>query len=600
MNTSNKSSADHTILDARYRWDLESLFVDINPWFAEGNEILSCAERFSGYAGTLGRSGDHLLSVLKELCGLYERLSRFNEYAYLRHHADFTDPEAAALMQRAGSVSAEVRTATSFLSPEILSIGWQKIEEMTENTEGLSLFRQYLGEIERNRPHTQSPEVESAISQLSELGSAASRIRDAIHDADMRFDPITHGSEVREVSHGSIHELLQHPDRAVRRAAYVSYTDGYLRNRHSFGATINWQASSSLAFARARRFQSVFESALFKDPLPPAVFHTAVRACRAHYPLFRRYFKARARILKVDTLSEFDLFAPLSKNPPSIPYEQGVTLVLESLAPLGEEYVRIAERGIRKERWVDVFPAPGKASNAFSAGAYGSRPFFLLNYAPTMPEVGTLAHELGHSVHTYLTNCTQPFCYSSYGMTVAETASNLNQVLLRERVLRDANRDTSLAVLDEAFYFAHRYLFVMPTLSRVEHVMHSLYSRGRTLSGADISKATVSAFGRAYGDAVQYEDERLGIKWAEFCHLYVPYYTFQYSVGISAAMAIGRRIIAGDRNVRDRYLEFLSLGSSRSPVDLFKVVGIDITSPTTYEDAFRVVEGYVERLEVLV
>ena len=272
-------------------------------------------------------------------------------------------------------------------------------------------------------------------------------------------------------------------------------------------------------------------------------------------------------------------------------------MVLASLAPLGDEYVSIARKGLTEERWVHVFPAPGKYSNAFSSGSYLTRPFFLLNYTPTMPEVGTLAHELGHSMHSLFTNRAQPSRYAGYAMTVAETASNLNQVLLRAHVLKSADREMSLAVLDEAFYYAHRYLFMMPLLSRVEHTVHSIYSRGGAVGVSDIRKATVTAFGSAYDGAVSFDPERLGMKWGAFCHFYAPYYFFQYAIGISAAMAIGQRILNGEPGIREKYMSFLSAGGSKSPRELFRIVDIDITSPDLYRTSFSVVEGYVRDLE---
>jgi oligoendopeptidase F len=503
------------------------------------------------------------------------------------------------MQQQVDTLASKVGRALSFVEPELMTIGYPALQSMMDRFEPLRTFQYYFAEIERSRVHILPPEQEALLMQLSVLGRAPEAIRDAVHDGDMRFDPIQVAGETRQVNHGVIEELLQHPDRAVRRDAYMSYTDGYLRNPKALTATLTWQATTSLAFARARKHRSTFERALFKDALPKRVYRTALSACREHQPLFQRYFRARAKILGVSKIREYDIHAPLSTTSPQIPYEQGVSLVLDALAPLGEEYVTIARRGLTSERWVHVFPSPGKYSNAFSSGAYGTAPFFLLNYAPTMPEVGTLAHELGHSMHSYLTNRTQPYRYSSYAMTVAETASNLNQVLMRAYVLKHADRDTTLAVLDEAFFFAHRYLFMMPVLSRVEHALHSIYARGGALGASNICKATVTAFASAYGDSVEFEPERLGMKWGHFCHFFMPYYLFQYSIGISAAMAIGKRILEGDQETTQRYLQFLHAGASRSPIDIFKIVGIDITSPQPYRDAFSVVEGYVEQLERL-
>ncbi len=585
--------------DPRYTWDLASIFPDVASWRRECEEVLAESIRLSALNGTLGASGEHLYKALRELDSLDERLERVGVYASLLHSQDSRNDEANKMTQQVDALSSEVSSALAFVDPELLALGWSRISALLDEHAPLSLYRHYLEEVERGRPHVLSQEQEALLSALSPLTSISETIRDAAHDGDMKFRPIKVGGDVVEPTHGTIESLLQHPYRAMREEAYRSYTDSYQERVRTFGATLSSQVTTALVLSRARNFSSAFDEALFADNFSAAVYHAAMRSCREHQPLFHRYFRAKAKILGIEKLAEHDIFATLAPKAPEVPYDKGVELVLASLAPLGEEYVSIARRGLTTERWADVYPAPGKYSNAFSSGAFGTRPFLLLNYAPSMTEVGTLAHELGHSMHSLFTHRSQPSRYSSYAMTVAETASNLNQVLLRAHVLKTADRDTSLAVLDEAFYFAHRYLFMMPTLSRVEHTMHSLYARGGAMGESDICKATVTAFTAAYGDSVSFEPERLGVKWAKFCHFYQPYYFFQYAVGISAAMSIGKRILDGERGIRDRYLEFLSAGDSKSPVELFKIVGIDITARDVYRDAFKVVEGYVELLERL-
>ncbi len=585
--------------DERYIWDLASLFPDTTKWRHEFDAVASETKRIVSLKGTLGESPQHLYEALNRIDDLEARLSRVVVYAQLLHASNTRDDVASGMRQQVDTLSSMVGSAVSFVEPELMEIGYSDLQSMMERFEPLRLFGFYFSEIERRRAHILSSEQESLLGQLSVLGRTPEAIRDAIHDGDMRFEPIVVAGQKREVSHGDIDELFQHPERHARRDAYYSYTDAYLRNRKALTATLTWQATTSLAFSKARKYRSTCDRALFKDALPYSVYRAAISACRAHQPLFQRYFRARAQVLGLSKISEYDIHAPLSAAAPEIPYDKAVSLVLEALSPLGSEYVEIARRGLTTSRWAHVFPSPGKYSNAFSSGGYETEQFLLLNYAPAMPEVGTLAHELGHSMHSFYTNRAQPFRYYSYAMTVAETASNLNQVLLRAHVLKTADRETTLAVLDEAFFYAHRYLFMMPVLSRIEHAVHSIYARGGALGASDICKATVTAFAPAYGDSVEYDPERLGMKWGQFCHFFAPYYMFQYSIGICAAMAIGNRILAGDTETTSRYLEFLSAGASKPPIDIFKIVGIDITSREPYREAFQVVEGYIEQLERL-
>ena len=582
-----------------HTWDLASIFPDRHAWSAEVQAVREEAERFAACKGTLGRSAEGLYHALRSLDALVERFGKVRVYASLLFAADTRDDEATRMTQQVDALSANVSVWISFVEPELLSLGWATLERMCKEYPPLGVYRRYLSELERRRRHMLSPDQEALLSELSVLQRLPESIRNAAHDGDLRFAPIQVGEEQRDLTHGTIEDCLQSCDPNTREVAYRSYTDGYISSARTLAATLTSEITTSLVFSKVRRYSSTFERALFVDDLTPAIYHSAVRSCREHQHLFRRYFKAKANILGLSQLGEHDIFAKLSPNAPEIPYAQGVDLVLDSLAPLGEEYVSIARRGLTEERWVDVFPSSGKYSNAFSSGTYLTRPFFLLNYTPTMPEVGTLAHELGHSMHSLFTNRAQPSRYAEYAMSVAETASNLNQVLLRAHVLKSADREMSLAVLDEAFFYAHRYLFMMPVLSRIEHTLHSIYVRGGAVGASDIRKATVTAFEAAYDGAISFDPERLGMKWGAFCHFYAPYYFFQYAIGISAAMTIGQRILNGEPGIREKYLRFLSAGSSRSPRELFEMVDIDITSRTMYGTAFTVVERYVSELERL-
>ena len=584
----------------RYTWDLSTIFSDERAWHGAIAEARECAKALEGFRGRILSDEKALLSFLQGYEALSILRQRIQTFAYLTHARDMSGDVANSMSQISHALQAELSTQLSFVEPEILGAPSGRVEQLIAMSTELERYRFHLSEIERYRPHTRSPAEEAVISQLSLMSRAPESIRDAIHDSDMRFRKVQGPHGLAEPNHGTIDEYLQSPDRTVRREAFESYTDAYMERAHSFTSTLTWEARAGIQGARLRHYPSTFAQRLFFDALPSAVYDAAMSTCYEHYPLFHRYFRAKAKILGLPRLAEHDIFAPLSPSAPPVPYDTAVSLVLRSLEPLGAEYVGVARKGLEVDRWADVHPRPGKFSNAFSSGCYDSHPFFLLNYAPTMPEVGTMTHELGHSMHSYFTNRAQSVLYSSYAMTVAETASNLNQVLLRAHVLKDASRDTALAVLDEAFYFAHRYLFMMPTLSRVERLLHGRYARGKTMSASQLKAATVTAFTRAYGDAVEFDPARLGMKWAQFTHLYSPFYMFQYAVGISAAMAVGARITAGDTGLRDRYLTFLSLGASKPPTEIFQVIGIDIASPDTYRRAFEVVEGYVERLEGLV
>jgi oligoendopeptidase F len=584
-------------IESNDTWDLRSIFSGNESWDRESSAIATALAHIGSYEGRLLESAETLHKCLVEVDLLLERTGRVHAYAYLHYYGDTTNETARALLDRAEQLSADLDAVSGFLEPELLAADPTQLRSVCEGYAALKEYTFYFSELERARAHTLSAAEEKLIGALSPLLSQPEGFRTALNDTDLKFAPVTVGGERVEVTHGTVDSLLGNRDRSVRRAVYESYTGGYLEFPASFTQAITGQAKASLAFAKVRNFESTLHEAIFGEAIPENTFSSVLKICQEQRPLFQRYFRARAKILGLEKIAEYDLLAPLSTNPPQIPYEKAIDLVLASLAPLGNKYLEVATRGLTVERWADVYPKEGKYSNAFSGGAYGTRPFLLLNYAPTMQEVGTLAHELGHSMHTFIANAQQPFRYASYSSIVAETASNLNQVLLRAHVLQNADRDTALAVLDEAFFFAHRYLFLMPTLSEVEHKLHSTYAEGGAMSATELSAETVKAFSAAYGDAVDFDPDRLGTKWAHFCHFYMPYYLIQYAIGISASMAIGQRILDGEPGITDKYLAFLGAGGSMHTADIFKIVDIDITAPETYRGAFNVVEGYVGLLE---
>jgi oligoendopeptidase F len=593
----NKDTAQS--IDSQDTWDLTSIFALEKDWEKEFESLKSEMSHITIFKNRLAESPQSLLDCLTKNNQLNERCNKLYTYVSLKYYQDTRSGHAKVMLDRATMLSSQRASESAFIRPEILSIGTDRLASMMQDLPALQSYSFYFHEIKRHSQHTRSPEVEELISNLHSLSDFPESVFISLNNGDLRFSPIQGTKEQIEISHGSFDETLHHTNRDIRRAAYNSYTDAYLAHSQTFADALTGKANVSHKFAKARRYDSTLTQVLSNEDISKDVFDRVLQVCHEHRPLFQRYFRARAAILKITKVAEYDFLAPLCNNSPSFPYEQGKSLVLDALLPLGKEYVDRATHGLTVERWADVYPAPGKYSNAFSSGTYGTRPFLLINYSPNMTEVGTLAHELGHSMHSLITNRSQPIYYSNYSMMVAETASNLNQVLLRDHILKSCDREIALSVLEEAFYFAHRYLFLFPTLSQIEHSLHSAYAAGCALGASDLSKETVATFSAAYGDAVDFEEARLGTKWSQFGHFYVPFYFFQYAVGISSAMAIGKRIIDKEPGIQEKYLKFLSAGASLPTTEIFKLVDIDITSAEPYREAFKVVEGYLERLEEL-
>jgi oligoendopeptidase F len=330
------------------------------------------------------------------------------------------------------------------------------------------------------------------------------------------------------------------------------------------------------------------------------VFDSLLVAFEKHLPTWHRYWRVRAELLGVGSLQPYDLWAPLSADAPQLEYEQCVEWICESLAPLGGEYVATVRRACLDERWVDVYPSLGKMGGAFSAGAPGTRPFIVMSFDGSAVSLGTLAHELGHSMHSYLAWETQPQISTRYSLFVAEVASNFHQALLRAYLL-DAidDRDLQLAVLDEAMANFHRYFFVMPTLARFEREVHERVEQGEGLTAELLEERMADLFAEAYGPDLDVDRERVGITWAQFSHLYEPFYIYQYATGISGAHALSGGVLAGDAGAAERYRDFLRAGGSGYPLDVLRQAGVDLTSPEPVEETFAVLASLVDRLETL-
>jgi oligoendopeptidase F len=420
--------------------------------------------------------------------------------------------------------------------------------------------------------------------------------------ADMQFRPGRNaGGGPVEVAQGSIDDILAGPDREARRTAWQSYTDEFLAHKHTLANNLATSISQNVFQMRARRHPTTLEASLFSNNIPLEVFHNLIATFKKNLPTWHRYWRIRRKALGVETLHPYDIWAPLTKARPHVPYETAVAWICDGMAPLGSEYVETVRRGCLEQRWVDKYPNQGKFSGAFSSGVQGTHPFIVMTYTDDIFSLSTLAHELGHSMHSYYSWRTQPYVYSGYSLFVAEVASNFNQAMVRAHLLRNnPQRDFQISVIEEAMNNIHRYFFIMPTLARFELECHERVERGQGLNAEGMIGLMADLFAEAYGGEVNVDRERVGITWAMFSHLYADYYVYQYATGISGAMALSKRILAGEPGAAEAYIEFLRTGSSLYPLDALRRAGVDLSTPAPVETAFGVLAGLVDQLESLV
>ncbi|MCI2430207.1 oligoendopeptidase F [Candidatus Acetothermia bacterium] len=586
-------------IPAQYIWDTQSVFPSDEAWETEIKRVSEQLPALEKFKGRLGEGPQALRQWFETVEKIFRSVGKIFVYASMFHHVDTTDQAAAAKYDRARGLLAKTAAAMAFAEPEMLSVGLEKLRRWAKEDPHLTIYQHYFDELERRQKHIRSAEVEELLKQLSDPFRTAAATHGVLSDAELVFKPARSSQrEEFEISQGTIGSLLSHADREVRRTAWENYGDAYLSFKNTMANCIAAGVKQNVFMARARRYASALEAALTSNFIPIEVFHSLIATYRKHIPTWHRYWKMRKRALGYDKLYVYDTRASLTQKQFKIPYTQTVDWICEGMRPLGEDYVKTMRKGLLDERWVDVYPNKGKRMGAFSSGSPGTHPFIMMSYNDDIYGLSTLAHELGHSMHSYYTWKTQPFVYARYGLFVAEVASNFNQALVREHLLkRESDPDMQINIIEEAMANFHRYFFIMPTLARFELEIHQRVERGEALTAEILIKLMAQLFSEGYGDDVEMDVERVGITWAQFAtHLYSNFYVYQYATGISGAHALAEGVLTGKPGAAQKYLEFLKAGGSLFPLEVLKLAGVDLSSPEPVERTFGVLARYVERL----
>lgn len=582
-------------------WNAASVFASRQAWQQAAAEVEPALEGIKRHKGSMGESPAALLDALRARDELLQQADKVIFYAGMSYFCDTTDSEAAAMHNRATALEAKTEAAVSFYEPEILGIGKETLLEWLEGNKELADYRHYLLDLMRRAEHVRSDEVEELLGQVTAPFQGVAGTANALVNADFVFDPaVDEGGHSREVTPGTLRRLLQSSDRTLRASAWRSYMETYAGHQNALANNLLTSVQQNVFITRARRFDGTLEAALFEDDIPTDVFHNLLQVCDRRAETWNRYFEVRRRALEVDRLEPYDIWAPLAEQRPEVSYEQAVEWICAGLEPMGEEYVEIVRKGCLQDRWVDVYPNRGKRSGAFSSGVKGTHPFIMMSFTDTLGDMSTLAHELGHSMHSYHSWRNQPRTHSDYSLFAAEVASNFHQALVRAHLFETFDDPAlQLDLLEEAFSNFHRYLLLMPTLARFELEVHERLERGEGLSVDDLVDRCTELFTAAYGEPLLVEQGNMGLRWAHFPHLYRDYYVFQYSTGISAAHALADRILNDEPGAVDDYLNFLRAGGSMHPIEALQIAGVDMREPAPIEAAFDTLTGMIDRLEQL-
>lgn len=585
----------------KYMWNAPSLFESPDKWRQALTDLMGDIDQLAGFKGRLHEGSEIIIELMNRLTELGHRLGKVNTYAGMRSAVNTMDQDAMMGQGEARALYGKFATAQAFIEPELLEIGREILEQWMADTSALAFLQHYIDDLFRQQAHIRSMEVEEILGMLSDPFANTRMTANLLTNADFRFEPAAteDGTQI-EVTQGSLQKILAGSDRIARKTAWEHYHDPYLEYKNTLAANYVTSLKQNVFKMRVRQHKSTLDMALHKDNISTDVFHNLIDAFQKNLPTWHRYWALRRRMLGVEILHPFDIWAPLAEEQQPIPYETAVDWICEGLIPLGEKYVQTLKKGALEDRWVDVYPNVGKRAGAFSSGMQGTFPFIMMSYNANIFSVSTLAHELGHSMHSYLTWENQPYVYSHYSLFVAEVASNFHQAMVRAHLLKKNTTPLfQLSVIEEAMSNFHRYFFVMPTLARFELEAHQRVEQGKGLNAAGLIDLMVDLFTEAYGGEVYVDRDRVGMTWATFGHIYIDYYVYQYATGISGAHALSRKILSGSSKAVASYLDFLKAGGSMYPLDALSMAGVDLRSPEPVEVTFDILSEMVDRLESL-
>ena len=582
-------------------WNLEALFATDDQWEVEFQKVKAELPELSKYKGRLAESADTLYEALQTIEKLQLRAEHLYVYAHLRYDQDTTNSFYQGIHDRTRALLAQFGQTVAYVTPELLTIPEETIQSFLQEKDELKLYTHYFDKLNRRRPHVLSEKEEALLAQASEVLNAPSQTFGMLNNADLKF-PIIKDEEGHDVelTHGRYISFLESSDRRVRQDAFHAMYDTYGKFKNTFASTLSAQVKRNVFLARVRNYRSAREAALSRNDIPEAVYDQLVETVNKHLPLMHRYVALRKKALGLNELHMYDLYTPLVPDSKIVvTYEEAQELVLQGLNPLGEEYVNTIRQGFN-DRWIDVEENVGKRSGAYSSGAYGTMPYILLNWQNNLDNAFTLAHELGHSMHTYYSSKTQPYTYADYPIFLAEVASTLNEALLNDYLLKTTtDKKQKLYILNHFLEGFRGTVFRQTMFAEFEHAIHQKVEQGEALTAEVLTAIYYDLNKKYFGDEI-IVDEPIGLEWARIPHFYYNFYVYQYATGYSAAAALAKQILEEGAPAAKRYIEkFLKAGSSDYPINVLKAAGVDMTTPKPIEQACQLFEEALNQMERL-
>ena len=576
-----------------YTWDLTPFFAKEEDFYKEVAEIEASLPTVAVFEGKIGESFDSFKNALDTYFAMMERIEKASVYAFMYFSQDGGDTEAQKVRATVHSATVKAMTVSAFFEPEILSISKETIDEYMKN-DSVKVYTQYINDLQRGKLHTLDADKEKLLAPLGEVSGTASDIYDAFCEVDMTFPKIkdSKGNEI-ELSHGNFTACRESTDRVLRENAFNTFFGEYLKYNNTFSVMYSSHIKFDCYYSRVRGYKSALEAGLFGSNVPTSVYDSLCSAIRDSLPTMRKYIDLRTKALGKEKIDMFDLYTPMVEDVEyPMPYEDAKTLVKNALAPLGEEYAKLLDRAY-SERWVDVYENKGKSTGAYSISAYGVHPYVLLNYSDTLDDAFTLAHELGHAMHSYYSNENQEYPNHDYRLTVAEVASTVNEVLLTLYLLKTETDKKRRAYILNHFLEGFRTTVYRQTLfAEFERKAHEMHESGIPLTAEALNNLYKELISTYYEGAEI--NDIMKVEWSFIPHFYRSYYVYQYATGFSSAVTIANNIVnTGDAS---NYLRFLSTGGSDYPLEELKIAGIDLTKPDTVASALSLFAKTVDEL----
>jgi oligoendopeptidase F len=594
-----KAIPERSAVPEQYTWKLSDMFATDEAWQAAFDKARAMTAEAAGYAGCLGESAETLYTYVTLEQDLFALLSELANYAIRKSDQDTRDAATQAMSGKIMSLYVEVSGAVAFETPELLQIAPETLERFYTEKPELAVYRRYFSIIQEKKAHILSDAEEKLLAAAGELTQAPEDIFSKLTNADLTFaDAVDSQGQKHPVSNGSYVLCLESSDRVLRKSAYESMYATYGGIKNTAAAVLSAQVKSLQFYANARHYGSTLESALDSTRVPTAVYHNLIDVVNRNLDKLHRYVRLRKKLLGLDELYLYDLYTPMVAGVSSeIPYEQAQQTVLEALKPMGEDYLSIIREGF-SNRWIDVYENVGKRSGAYSAGAL-THPYVLLNYKDNLDSMFTLAHEMGHAVHSYLSNRNQPPVYRDYVIFVAEVASTCNEALLMEDLLKKTtDKKARIYLLNHFLDQFKGTLYRQTMFAEFELRINELSAQGESLTADLLCSEYKTLNAKYYGDAVV-TDDLIALEWSRIPHFYYNYYVFQYATGYAAAIALSRKILAEGAPAVQDYLQFLSGGCSKDPIDLLKGAGVDMASPAPIQSALDLFDQLLDEMEAL-